>query len=467
MSAQSTAISTPVAAAMLADIWSALDGPQAMLPGASLTGGGALSSAFAVSDLAQASVAAAGLAVAELAASGGALPAVACDRRLASMWFSSSLRVRGWAPPALWDAVAGDYRSADGWIRLHTNAPHHRAAALQVLGLDAQQASREQVAAAVARWNSGELESAIVDNKGCAAEMRSQSEWAVHPQGMAVAAEPLIGHRAFDAAGQRRAAIDPARPLAGVRVLDLTRVLAGPTATRFLAAFGAEVLRIDPASWDELGVVPEMTLGKRCAHLDLRQSEDRRTLERLLSQADVLVHGYRSQALEHLGLGTARRRQLNPALVDVALDAYGWSGPWAGRRGFDSLVQMSSGIADAGMRQLGRDKPTPLPVQALDHATGYLMAASALRGLVRRQQGGQGSEYRLSLARTAQLLASYQPQGAEAAFEAEQAGDVDTAEENTVWGMAHRLRAPLAIAGIPMRWDLPASPLRSVPAAWR
>ncbi|WP_290969910.1 CoA transferase [Herbaspirillum sp.] len=466
-SPSSVMANSPVAAAMLDEIWSALDGPQAALSRVQMVGDGALPSVFAVSDLAQASVAAAGLAVAELAASGGALPALACDRRLASMWFSSSLRGQGWAPPPLWDSVAGDYRSADGWIRLHTNAPHHRAAALQVLGLDVQQASREQVAEAVARWNAGELETAIVGNKGCAAEMRSQSQWAGHPQGQAVAAEPLVAHRAFDAGWRRTVPADPARPLAGVRVLDLTRVLAGPTATRFLAAFGAEVLRIDPASWNEPGVVPEMTLGKRCAHLDLRQPEGRSALEQLLAQADVLVHGYRSQALEDLGLGAARRRQLNPALVDVALDAYGWSGPWAGRRGFDSLVQMSSGIADAGMRLLGRDKPTPLPVQALDHATGYLMAASALRGLARRQQAGQGCEYRLSLARTGQLLAAHLPQGAEPAFAAEQAGDVDAAEENTVWGPARRLRAPLSITGIPMSWDLPASPLRSAPAQWR
>ncbi|WP_050468850.1 CoA transferase [Herbaspirillum chlorophenolicum] len=470
MPSQSLATTTapPVATSMLAEIWAALGGPQAVLSNVRLTGNGALPSVFATSDLAQASVAAAGLAVAELAeAAGVPLPSVECDRRLASMWFSSSLRAQGWTPPALWDSVAGDYRSADGWIRLHTNAPHHRAAALQVLGLDAQQAPREQVAEAVARWKAGELEAAIVDNNGCAAEMRSQSQWAVHPQGMAVAAEPLLGYQAFDAAWRRTTPVDPARPLAGVRVLDLTRVLAGPTATRFLAAFGAQVLRIDPSSWDEPGLVPEMTLGKRCAHLDLSQPDGRRTMEHLLSQADVLVHGYRPQALEHLGLGTARRRQLNAALVDVALDAYGWSGPWAGRRGFDSLVQMSSGIADAGMRLLGRDKPAPLPVQALDHATGYLMAASALRGLVRRQQTGQGGEYRLSLARTAQLLASHRPEGVEAAFEAEQPGDLGTAEENTVWGSARRLRAPLSIAGVPMRWDLPASPLRSVPAEWR
>ncbi|MBP0597431.1 CoA transferase [Herbaspirillum sp. LeCh32-8] len=468
MSQPGPSVASPVASRMLAEIWRALDGAPAALSSVRLAGSGALPSVFATSDLAQASVAAAGLAVAGLLeASGHGLPVVECDRRLASMWFSSSLRAQGWTPPALWDSVAGDYRTVDGWIRLHTNAPHHRAAALQVLELDAQNASREEVGRAVARWNGGELETAIVGNKGCAAEMRSREQWARHPQGMAVAAEPLVARESFDAAGTRRAVLDPARPLAGIRVLDLTRVLAGPTATRFLAGLGADVLRIDPVWWDEPGVVPEMTLGKRCAHLDLSAAQDRRQLERLLAQADVLVQGYRPQALEHLGLGAARRRALNPALVDVALDAYGWSGPWAGRRGFDSLVQMSSGIADAGMQLLGKDKPGPLPVQALDHATGYLLAAAALRGLTRREQAGEGSAYRLSLARTAQLLAAHPAQGIEPDFAAETPDDLGAAQEDTVWGPARRLRAPLQIASVPLRWDLPASPLRSASAQWR
>ncbi|MFJ3054607.1 CoA transferase [Herbaspirillum sp. NPDC087042] len=456
--------------AMLARIWSALDGAPELLAAVRLQGEGGLPSVFATSDLAQASVAAAGLALAEfMQAAGAGLPAVQCDRRLASMWFSSSLRAQGWTPPALWDSVAGDYRSADGWIRLHTNAPHHRAAALQVLDLDPQRATREEVAQAVQRWNGTALESAIVANGGCAAEMRSQAQWALHPQGAAVAAEPLVAWQAWDAGARPLPAIDAARPLAGIRVLDLTRVLAGPTATRLLAGFGAEVLRIDPASWDEPGVVPEMTLGKRCAHLALDQPADRALLEGLLAQADVLVHGYRPQALEQLGLGVARRRELNPALVDVSLDAYGWSGPWAGRRGFDSLVQMSSGIAHTGMQRRGASKPVPLPVQALDHATGYVLAAAALRGLSRRQLAGKGSQARLSLARTARLLADYPlPEGSdEAALDGEVAADFDPAVERTVWGPAHRLLAPLQVAGAPLHWDLPASPLRASPARWR
>jgi len=242
-------------------------------------------------------------------------------------------------------------------------------------------------------------------------------------------------------------------------------VLAGPTATRLLAGLGAQVLRIDPDWWDEPGLVPEMTLGKRCARLDLRQPEQRARFADLLAQADVLVHGYRGGALDGLGLDRAWRRQCNPALVEVALDAYGWSGPWARRRGFDSLVQMSAGIADAGMRQGAGERPMPLPVQALDHATGYLMAAAALRGLTCRWQQGVGSDWRMSLARTALLLVQQAPQGQQA-LAPETSADLGAAVEHTAWGPARRLRAALDIDGVPLHWALPAGPLGSAAPTW-
>ncbi len=163
-----------------------------------------------------------------------------------------------------------------------------------------------------------------------------------------MAGEPLVAFEPGSNRSASRWAPRPGRALAGLRVLDLTRVLAGPVATRFLAGFGADVVRIDPPGWDEPALEPEVTLGKSCARLDLRRDADRATFERLLSGADVLVHGYRPGALDGLGYGAAARQSLAPGLVEVCLDAYGWTGPWAGRRGFDSLVQMSCGIAQAG-----------------------------------------------------------------------------------------------------------------------
>jgi hypothetical protein len=457
-------INPPSAEAFLRGVWTALDGDPALHPGVTFIGPGELPSVFAVSDLAAGTVAAAGLAIAELIATrGGERPAVAVDRRLASLWFGMTLWPLGWSVPPPWDPIAGDYAGADGWIRLHTNAPHHRDAALAVLRTPAE---KDAVTAAVSRWRIDELEAAVVRQGGCAAAMRDLVAWADHPHGRAVAIEPVAWLDPGDAAPDVDWPVARDRPLAGIRVLDLTRVLAGPVATRFLAGYGADVLRIDPPGWDEPGVVPEVTQGKRCARLDLRRPEDWRVFDGLLASADVLVHGYRPDALTRLGLDPATRRRLRPGLVDVALDAYGWSGPWRERRGFDSLVQMSSGIAAAGMRRYGADKPRPLPVQALDQATGYIMAAAVVRGLTRRLTEGVGSGTRTSLARTAALLSSAGTIDRSESFAEPSDADFDAAIEATGWGPARRMKPPVEVEGAAMRWDRPAGALGTAEPVW-
>ena len=448
----------------LQEIWRSLGGNTVLPPEVSFAGAGDLPSAFAVSDLAAGCVGAAGLAVAELmTAQGGEKPRVRVDRRMASFWFGTTLRPLGWQVPPPLDQVAGDYAAADGWIRLHTNAPHHRRAALEVLRTPAD---KDAVATAVSRWRMDELEAAVVEQGGCAAAMRDLASWAEHPHGKAVTGEPLAWIDEGDAAPDTDWPVVRDRPLAGIRVLDLTRVLAGPVATRFLAGFGADVLRIDPPGWDEPGVIPSVTLGKRCARLDLRLSADRRVFEELLASADVLMHGYRPDALSRLGLDATARRRLRPGLVDVSLDAYGWTGPWQGRRGFDSLVQMSSGIAAEGMRRFNTDRPKPLPVQALDHATGYIMAAAAVRGLTRRLRERVGSGTRTSLARTAALLTAAPMPDRNEAFAAVGDADFSDAIEATSWGPAHRMRPPVIAEGAGMRWDHPASELGSSKPEW-
>ncbi|OYU05916.1 MAG: acyl-CoA transferase [Pseudomonas sp. PGPPP1] len=446
---------------LLTPIQAALDLPHTPL---ATTEAGALPSTFAVTELASATIGAAGQSVAQLIQQQtGRLPNVSVDRRLASFWFSSSIRPVGWQTPPLWDPVAGDYACADGWIRLHTNAPHHRAAAERVLG---KVADRAEMASKVAIWNAAELEQAIVDEGGCAAQMRSWQAWQAHPQGLAVNAEALVQRQTYEATTDKSWLGSAARPLAGIKVLDLTRVLAGPVASRFLAGLGADVLRIDSPTWNEPGVVPEMTLGKRCARLDLKSPEGRQIFENLLKDADILFHGYRADALEQLGYTANELQRIAPGLIDVSLNAYGWSGPWRNRRGFDSLVQMSSGIADAGMAWKQADKPVPLPLQALDHATGYLMAASAIQALSERLNSGRGGSARLSLARTATLLVEAGHVPEQPVLRAEAAGDQGLVVEQTSWGPAHRLLAPLTINGTPLQWDLPAGELGSHRAQW-
>ena len=249
-------------------------------------------------------------------------------------------------------------------------------------------------------------------------------------------------------------------------MLDLTRVLAGPVATRFLAGYGAQVLRVDPPGWDEPGVIPEITLGKRCTRLDLQNAADRAIFENLLKGADILVHGYRADAMARLGYGQAERQAISPGLIDISLNAYGHNGPWATRRGFDSLVQLSSGIAAEGMRWRKSDTPISLPVQALDHATGYLLAASTVMAVTERLDGGRRLLARMSLARTALLLGSHRSDPVEADFDDVGLSDLSPDFEETSWGAARRVKPPSVIDGNAMQWDLPATALGSSAAAW-
>jgi crotonobetainyl-CoA:carnitine CoA-transferase CaiB-like acyl-CoA transferase len=284
------------------------------------------------------------------------------------------------------------WRTADGWLRLHGNYAHHRAAAASVLGSDDVAA----VATAAARWRAEELESAVVAAGGAAAAVRTPEAWAGSPQGRAVAGLPLLALSRVAESAPRRSA------LPGLRVLDLTRVIAGPVATRVLASHGADVLRVDGPRLPDLreGLL-DTGAGKRHVVLDLAAARDRATVEELLAAADVVVQGYRPGALEAFGMDPAALAERHPHLVVVRLSAWGLRGPWAQRRGFDSLVQAATGIATVcGTAQ----EPGALPVQALDHATGYLAAATVLAALVRQREEGGGWYGELSLAQTASWL---------------------------------------------------------------
>lgn len=456
---------------LLETIWLAAKGAATETDSVSFTGTGSLPSFFCVTELAAASMGSAGLATASLFealyASRGQrfqTPSVQVDRRLASFWFASTIRPQGWIPPTITEVGAADYLAEDGWLRLHTNASHHLEAALSVLKCTA---TSEAIARAVSSWKCDALEAEILAAGGCAATMHSAEQWHQHPQGQAIIREPLIAWTDGEQGTAEPWAFEPAQPLKGLKVLDMTRVLAGPAATRMLAGLGAQVLRIDSPLWNESNA-PEMTLGKYCAELDLHQADQRAQWVKLLSTADVLVHGYRSDALASLGLDAQARQRIRPGLVDVSLDAYGFTGPWASRRGFDSLVQMSIGIAQAGQQHAQRARPLPLPVQALDHATGYLLATAALRGLEHRVRTGKGSIARASLARTgALLLTTLDPRGLNRPLLApETPDDLSATTEHTEWGPAKRVKWPMRITGVEMKWSVGAGPLKRDAAHW-
>jgi hypothetical protein len=318
------------------------------------------------------------------------------------------LRIAGTKPEGF-APLSGFRPTADGWIRLHANYPHHAARLTEAFSVSTAQGVEQ----ALLRMTSLEAEETVVAARGVAAAVRSRNGWTATPMHTAAAAGPWIALSRPPAASQGSRqppswvpSADPVRPLSGLKVLDLTRVIAGPTATRLLGALGAEVLRIDPPQLPELpDAFIDSGFDKGSALADLRDPAALEALRVLASTADVVVTGYREGSLDRFGLGPDELLLARPGLVVVSLSAWGGAGPWQGRRGFDSLVQAACGIAELyGITTEGGWKPGALPVQALDHATGYGLAAAAMALLAERRSSGSGGVARLSLARTAEEL---------------------------------------------------------------
>ncbi len=386
-------------------LWLRAGMPEAALGQLSLTGADpALPSSFAVGTVAQATIAATALAAAELHhLRGAARQGVSVEMRHAAAEFRSErlLQIAGGEAPELWDAIAGLYPTADGWVRLHTNFPHHRDGVLRLLGVPNDRAA---VAQALLGWKAQPFEAAAAEAGLCVASLRSFAEWDAHPQAQAIADWPLRLIRIGDAPPEP---LPPAatRPLEGLRVLDLTRIIAGPVAGRALAAHGADVMLITGPHLPSVApLVIDTGRGKRSAQLDLREAVERARLEGLVREADVFLQGYRPGALAGRGFGSAHLAALRPGLVQASLSAYGEAGPWHGKRGFDSLVQTATGFNIAEAEAAGEAKPRPLPAQALDHASGYLLAFGIMAALRRRAVEGGSWKVEVSLAATGKWL---------------------------------------------------------------
>ncbi|MET9114917.1 CoA transferase [Streptomyces longwoodensis] len=405
----------------IGSVWGELGGDPALLARVStVVRPGALPARLPVRELARACVGACALAAAELGAhrAGRAgVPRVTVDDGAVATAFTGErhLLVDGRAPQTF-APLSRFWRTADGWVRTHANYPHHRARLLRALDVPEDPAAVES---ALRDRSALEVEETVYAAGGLAVALRTPAEWAGHDQAAALATRPLVEHVRLDTTRARALPpLDgtPLLPAAGLRVLDLTRVLAGPVATRTLALLGADVLRLDAPHLPELPDQHADTgFGKRSATLDLAAGGDR--FEELLAAADVVVTGYRPGALDRFGLSPEALAERRPGLVVAQVSAWGAYGPWGGRRGFDSLVQVATGIAAV---EGSAERPGALPAQALDHGTGYLLAAAVLRALTEQAYGdaaGRGRLVRLALARTAAWLqdGSHRPEDGAAA----------------------------------------------------
>jgi len=456
---------------VLRGLWLAGGGDPAALANVGLSGADpALPSSFRVGTAAQASIAAAGLAAAEVwRQRTRRVQGVAVDMRHAGIEFRSEryMRVDGKPPGPAWDKIAGVYRTGDGrHVRLHTNFPHHRDGMLRLLGCTYD---REAVGAALLKWQAEPFETAAAEAGLVATMLRSPAEWAAHPQGKAVAGLPLIEIERIGEAPAGRLVRNPERPLGGVRVLDLTRVIAGPVCGRTLAAHGADVMRITGPHLPGFPMLDiDMGRGKLSAHLDLRSFEERERLSSLLRESHILVQGYRPGALSSLGFSPEACAEMRPGIVVVTLSAYGHEGPWSRRRGFDSLVQNACGINRMEAEALGVPPPKELPAQALDHASGYLMAFGAMLALVRKLQEGGSWLVRVSLAQTAHWLMQLgrTPGG----FDCPEPGEAEIAairdEMDTPFGRLAFIRHAAQLSETPARWSRPSVPLGTHAPVW-
>ncbi|MER7108903.1 CoA transferase [Streptomyces sp. NPDC000229] len=457
--------------------WLALGADPALLERVTHTGpADGLPARLPVMEMARATVAVCSLAAAELTAvrTGRPVPRVRVDDGAVATAFLSDRLVR--VDGKAWTAFAPlsrFWRAADGWVRTHANYPHHRARLLAALGLP-DDSGADAVAEAIAGRGALDVEDTVYAAGGLAVAARSTAEWAAHEQGALVAGQPLLTLERIGEAGagpgstrawSRMSGTSTALlPCAGLRVLDLTRVLAGPVATRTLALLGADVLRIDAPHLPESQEAHNDTgMGKRSTALDLGRGADHRVFEELLAGADVVVTGYRPGALDRFGLSPEALAERRPGLVVAQLSAWGRYGPWHERRGFDSLVQVATGIAALEGSGGG---PGALPAQALDHGTGYLLAAAVLRALT-EQHGRDGGGTRLAraaLTQTAHWLVHGLAKGPE------RHGGYDpepwmTATDSSMGRLRHAL-PPVAYEGGPANWARPPGLWGTDAAEW-
>lgn len=455
---------------VLTDLWVLGGGEPSALDTVTLTGNEPiLPSTFRVGAAAQVTIAAAGLAAAEIwRARSGQSQGLSVDMTHAAVECRSEryLSVDDKPPPPAWDAIAGVYKTGDNrFVRLHTNFPHHRDNVCKALGCKPE---RDDVQRALMEWKGEEFETAAYAGGCVVSMMRSHEEWMATAQAQTLERVPLIQ---IEKIGEAVPKPWPKgdRPLAGLRVLDLSRVIAGPVAGRTWAAHGADVMLISSPNLPSIPwLVIDTGRGKLSAFADLKTEQGRESLRDLLASVDIFSQGYRPQSIAALGFSPEDAAQISPGIVYVSLCAYGHAGPWAGRRGFDSLVQTSTGFNEAEGRAAGIDGPKELPMQILDHATGYLMAFGAMMARLRQAREGGSWHVTVSLAQTGRWLWNLgRLQTGLAVSDLTKDQVLPFIERNSSgFGALQSVRHAAVMSATPAFWERPSIPLGSSAALW-
>ncbi len=334
---------------------------------------------------------------------------VSIDVRSAAAAMCSMSYLQQKRPDGLFAAIENEQQAAaltitepwltrDGrWFLPHFVLPNLKERVLGVLGCEPYP---DSVQKAVARWDALDLEAAIADAGACGAMVRSNAEWLEHPHGKVLQSKPIVE---ITRIGESDPEPFPegSRPLSGIRVLDLTRILAGPTAARTLAEHGAEVLMVAAEYLPQItGCVMDTCHGKRSCFLDLDLPEEAAHLKQLILDADVFSEGYRPGALEGRGFGPEELAELRPGMVYVSISCFGEDGPLSHRAGWEQVAQCVTGIC----MDYDVNRPRIMYVPACDYMTGYLGAYGALLALARRAREGGSYHVRVSLCQSGMFL---------------------------------------------------------------
>ncbi len=347
------------------------------------------------------------------------------------------------------------------WFLPHFGLPNLKARVLEVLGCDA---TPEAVADAVASWDALALEAAIDEARACGAMVRSHDEWQAEPHGRVLAAKPVVEIVKIGESDPEPLA-EAARPLSGIRTLDLTRILAGPVAARTLAEHGGDVLMVTAEGLPQVDEhVIDTSHGKRSCFLDLKMADEAATLKELVRDADVFSQGYRPGTLEGLGFGADDLARIRPGIIYASISCFGADGPFSHRAGWEQIGQTVTGICHEG----SPDRPKLLPGAACDYITGYLGAFGILLALARRAREGGSYHVKVSLCQSGMMI--YR-QGA-VAFDSNRTGlseeeiDAIRITSETHRGPLRHLRPLLQLSETPARWARPTPVLGGDPPVW-